>query len=113
MSLEVENEDLNLENSNGATETTQQAVLQSVDNVKTLLTSVVGTRTHLAPSTGEQTVPSGTKVISVVIEGDGATIDGIARPDGWVRDYESNQTLNPEIVFNGNGTATIYIDYLV
>ena len=72
---------------------------------------VQGNRTVVTPSTGVVNVPANAKSISVSIEGTGATIDTIARPDGFVRTYEISNVLQQAMVVNGNGTATVYVDY--
>ena len=72
---------------------------------------VVGTRTMVAPTTGEIQVPAGAKSISIYIVGDGAEIDGVSRPDGFARTFEISNVNQPEMVIDGNTTATIYVDY--
>jgi len=72
---------------------------------------VQGNRTVSPPSTGVINIPINAKSISVAIVGDGATIDGVSRPDGFVRTFEISNVLQQSMVVNGNGTATIYVDY--
>lgn len=74
-------------------------------------TASQGIRTVLAPSTGVVNIPINAKSISVYFEGTGGTLDGALRPDGFVRTFEINNVLQQSMIVNGNGTATVYVDY--
>ena len=87
----------------GATEATQLLVEANTASVATALVS--------SKTTGAGTIPAGSKAATIVIDGVGATINGVVRPDGWSQSFEFNNDTLPIIPYNGNG-ATVYVDIL-
>tara|TARA_R110000787_G_scaffold135568_3_gene247903 strand:+ start:973 stop:1353 length:381 start_codon:yes stop_codon:yes gene_type:complete len=57
-------------------------------------------------------IPLGSKAASIYIEGSGGQVNNVIRPDGWSQSFEFNNDTLPEITFNGNNTATMYVDIL-
>tara|TARA_R110000824_G_scaffold49442_4_gene138652 strand:- start:446 stop:694 length:249 start_codon:yes stop_codon:yes gene_type:complete len=73
-------------------------------SVPTILTS--------SSTTGPGTIPALSKAASVYIDGSGAVLNGVIRPDGWSQSFEFNNDTLPDILYNGNGAATVYVDIL-
>lgn len=88
----------------GATEATQLLVETNTASVATVLTS--------SSTTGAGTIPALSKAASIFIDGTGGQINGVVRPDGWSQSFEFNNDTLPAIPYNGNGTATMYVDIL-
>jgi hypothetical protein len=63
-------------------------------------------------TTGAGTIPLGSKAASIFIDGIGATINLVERPDGWSQSFEFNNNTLPAISYDGMGTATVYVDIL-
>ncbi len=63
-------------------------------------------------TTGAGTIPALSKAATIVIDGSGGQINGVVRPDGWSQSFEFNNDTLPAIPYNGNGTATMYVDIL-
>ena len=63
-------------------------------------------------TTGAGTIPAGSKSASIFIDGVGATINLVVRPDGWSQSFEFNNDTLPAISYDGMGTATVYVDIL-
>jgi hypothetical protein len=87
-----------------ATEATQLLVEANTASVVTALVSV--------KTTAGGTIPAGSKAASIFIDGIGATINLVERPDGWSQSFEFNNNTLPDITYNGNNTATVYVDIL-
>ena len=88
----------------GATEATQLLVEANTASVATVLTS--------SSTTGPGTIPAGSKAATIYIDGVGGSINSVPRPDGWSQSFEFNNDTLPAIPYNGNGTATMYVDIL-
>lgn len=88
----------------GATEATLLLVEQNTASDATVLTS--------SSTTGAGTIPALSKAATIVIDGSGGQINGVVRPDGWSQTFEFNNDTLPAISYNGNGTATMYVDIL-
>jgi hypothetical protein len=63
-------------------------------------------------TTAGGTIPAGSKAASIFIDGSGATVNGVERPDGWSQSFEFNNNTLPAISYDGMGTATVYVDIL-
>ena len=63
-------------------------------------------------TTGPGTIPAGSKAATIVIDGSGGSINFVPRPDGWSQSFEFNNDTLPAIPYDGNGTATMYVDIL-
>jgi hypothetical protein len=63
-------------------------------------------------TTAGGTIPAGSKAASIFIDGSGATVNGVERPDGWSQSFEFNNNTLPVISYDGMGTATVYVDIL-
>ena len=63
-------------------------------------------------TTGAGTIPALSKAATIYIDGAGGQINGVVRPDGWSQSFEFNNDTLPAIPYNGNGTATVYVDIL-
>ena len=88
----------------GATEATQLLVEANTASVATVLVS--------SSTTGAGTIPAGSKAASIFIDGPGGQINSVLRPDGWSQSFEFNNDTLPDITYNGNGAATVYVDIL-
>lgn len=88
----------------GATEATLLLVEANTAAAATVLVS--------SSTTGAGTIPAGSKAATVFIDGAGGSINSVARPDGWSQSFEFNNDTLPVIPYNGNGTATMYVDIL-
>jgi hypothetical protein len=88
----------------GATEATQLLVEANTASVATALTS--------SSTTGAGTIPAGSKAATIFIDGSGGSINSVVRPDGWSQSFEFNNDTLPDIDYNGNGSATVYVDIL-
>jgi len=87
-----------------ATEATLLLVEQNTASDATVLAS--------SSTTGAGTIPAGSKAATVFIDGTGGQINGVVRPDGWSQSFEFHNDTLPRIDYNGNGTATMYVDIL-
>jgi hypothetical protein len=90
-----------------ATEATQLLVKAAVESSAPFATVLVSSST-----TGAATIPALSKAATIVIDGSGGQINGVIRPDGWSQSFEFNNDTLPAIPYNGNGTATMYVDIL-
>jgi hypothetical protein len=63
-------------------------------------------------TTGAGTIPALSKAATIFMDGTGGQINGVVRPDGWSQSFEFNNDTLPAIPYNGNGTATVYVDIL-
>jgi len=63
-------------------------------------------------TTAGGTIPAGSKAATIFIDGPGGQINTVIRPDGWSQTFEFNNDTLPDITYNGNGTATMYVDIL-
>ena len=63
-------------------------------------------------TTGPGLIQPGSKAATIVIEGSGGSVNGVIRPDGWSQSIEFNNDTLPRIAYDGNGTATMYVDIL-
>lgn len=63
-------------------------------------------------TTGAGTIPAGSKAATIVIDGIGGEVNSVVRPDGWSQTFEFHNDTLPVIPYDGNGTATMYIDIL-
>lgn len=64
-------------------------------------------------TTGLVTIPAGSKAVTIYVDGIGAEVNGVLRPNGWSQSIEHGTTdLVPAFDVDGHGTATIYIDTL-
>ena len=88
----------------GATEATLLLVESNTAADATVLVS--------SSTTGAGTIPALSKAASVYIDGSGAVLNGVIRPDGWSQSFEFNNDTLPDILYNGNGAATVYVDIL-
>jgi len=91
----------------GATEATLLLVEANTDAVKPFATTLSSSST-----TGAGTIPALSKAATIFIDGTGGQINGVVRPDGWSQSFEFNNDTLPAIPYNGNGTATVYVDIL-
>jgi hypothetical protein len=87
-----------------ATEATLLLVEQNTASDATVLVS--------SSTTGAGTIPALSKAATIFIDGSGGEINGVVRPDGWSQSFEFNNDTLPAIPYNGNGTATVYVDIL-
>ncbi len=87
-----------------ATEATLLLVEQNTASDATVLVS--------SSTTGAGTIPALSKAATIFIDGTGGQINGVVRPDGWSQSFEFNNDTLPAIPYNGNGTATVYVDIL-
>lgn len=87
-----------------ATEATLLLVETNTASIPTLLSSV--------STTGSGLILPGSKAASIFIDGPGGSINGVIRPDGWSQSFEFHNDTLPRIDYNGNGTATMYVDIL-
>jgi hypothetical protein len=87
-----------------ATEATLLLVETNTASVATFLTSV--------STTGSGLILPGSKAASIFIDGSGGSINGVVRPDGWSQSFEFHNDTLPRIDYDGNGTATMYVDIL-
>jgi len=87
-----------------ATEATLLLVEQNTASDATVLAS--------SSTTGAGTIPAGSKAATIYIDGAGGSINSVVRPDGWSQSFEFNNDTLPAIPYNGNGTATMYVDIL-
>jgi hypothetical protein len=87
-----------------ATEATLLLVEQNTASDATVLVS--------SSTTGAGTIPALSKAATIFIDGSGGEINGVVRPDGWSQSFEFNNDTLPAIPYNGNGTATMYVDIL-
>ena len=87
-----------------ATEATLLLVEQNTASVALSLTSV--------KTTGAGLIPPLSKAATIVIDGTGGEINGVVRPDGWSQSFEFHNDTLPRIDYDGNGTATKYVDIL-
>lgn len=87
-----------------ATEATLLLVEQNTASDATVLVS--------SSTTGAGTIPALSKAATIVIDGSGGQINGVVRPDGWSQSFEFNNDTLPAIPYDGNGTATMYVDIL-
>jgi hypothetical protein len=88
----------------GATEATQLLVEANTAAVATVLVS--------SSTTVGGTIPAGSKAATIFIDGTGGSVNSVIRPDGWSQSFEFNNDTLPAIPYNGNGTATVYVDIL-
>ena len=88
----------------GATETTLIEVRDNTAADPTTLTS--------SSTTGAGTIPALSKAATIFIDGTGGEINGVVRPDGWSQSFEFNHDTLPAIPYDGNGSATMYVDIL-
>jgi hypothetical protein len=97
-----------------ATEATAALINSNVVLGNITLNTIAPIATTLVSSstTGSSSIPAGSKAASIFIEGAGGSINSVIRPDGWSQSFEFNNDTLPEITYNGNGTATMYIDIL-
>jgi len=63
-------------------------------------------------TTGPGLILPGSKAATIVIEGSGGSVNGVIRPDGWSQSIEFHNDTLPRIDYDGNGTATMYVDIL-
>jgi len=63
-------------------------------------------------TTGAGNIPPLSKAATIVIDGTGGEINGVVRPDGWSQSFEFHNDTLPRIDYDGNGTATMYVDIL-
>ena len=63
-------------------------------------------------TTGAGLIPPLSKAATIVIDGTGGEINGVVRPDGWSQSFEFHNDTLPRIDYDGNGTATMYVDIL-
>ena len=75
-------------------------------------TSIVESVLTSSSTTGPGTIPAGSKAATVYIDGSGGEVNSVVRPDGWSQSFEFNNDTLPDITYNGNGTATVYVDIL-
>jgi len=87
-----------------ATEATLLLVEQNTASDATVLVS--------SSTTGAGTIPALSKAATIFMDGTGGQINGVVRPDGWSQSFEFNNDTLPAIPYNGNGTATVYVDIL-
>jgi hypothetical protein len=73
-------------------------------SVPTILTSV--------KTTGAGNILPGSKAATIFIDGSGGSINGVIRPDGWSQSFEFHNDTLPRIDYDGNNTATMYVDIL-
>jgi hypothetical protein len=88
----------------GATEATLLLVETNTAAVATALTS--------SSTTGAGTIPALSKAATIFIDGTGGEVNGVVRPDGWSQSFEFNNDTLPAIPYDGNGSATMYVDIL-
>ena len=88
----------------GATEAT---LLLVETNTAADATALVSSST-----TGAGTIPAGSKAATIFIDGVGGSINSVVRPDGWSQTFEFNNDTLPDIDYNGNSSATMYVDIL-
>jgi hypothetical protein len=91
----------------GATEATQLLVKTATQASAPKPNALSSVKT-----TAGGTIPLGSKAASIYIEGSGATVNLVERPDGWSQSFEFNNNTLPAIPYDGNGTATVYVDIL-
>ena len=87
-----------------ATEATLLLVEQNTASDATVLVS--------SSTTGAGTIPALSKAATIFMDGTGGQINGVVRPDGWSQSFEFNNNTLPAIPYDGNGTATVYVDIL-
>ena len=80
------------------------AINENTEEDPTVLTS--------SSTTGAGTIPAGSKAATIYIDGAGGSINSVVRPDGWSQTFEFNNDTLPAINYNGNSTATMYVDIL-
>jgi len=90
-----------------ATEATLLLVESNTDAVKPVATALVSSST-----TGAGTIPALSKAATIFIDGVGGEINSVVRPDGWSQTFEFNNDTLPAIPYDGNGTATMYVDII-
>jgi len=88
----------------GATEATLLLVETNTAAVATALVS--------SSTTGAGTIPALSKAATIFIDGTGGEVNGVVRPDGWSQSFEFNNDTLPAIPYDGNGSATMYVDIL-
>jgi hypothetical protein len=91
----------------GATEATQLLVKTATQASAPKPNTLVSVKTTLAGL-----IPLGSKAATIYIEGPGGQVNSVIRPDGWSQSFEFNNDTLPAITFNGNNTATMYVDIL-
>jgi len=91
-------------------------VLQALNRIKDAITGAFPSPSGLVltstSTTGAGTIPASSKAATIVIDGSGGSINGVVRPDGWSQTFEFHNDTLPDIDYNGNTTATMYIDIL-
>ena len=91
----------------GGGDATEATLLLVEANTASDATALVSSST-----TGAGTIPALSKAATIFMDGTGGQINGVVRPDGWSQSFEFNNDTLPAIPYNGNGTATVYVDIL-
>ena len=91
----------------GPAKATEATLIEVRDNTAAVATALVSSSTTVGG-----TIPAGSKAATIFIDGPGGQINSVLRPDGWSQSFEFNNDTLPDITYNGNGTATMYVDIL-
>jgi len=91
----------------GPAKATEATLIEVRDNTAADATTLTSSST-----TGAGTIPALSKAATIFIDGTGGEINGVVRPDGWSQSFEFNNDTLPAIPYDGNGSATMYVDIL-